>query len=182
MAVTGLCSVAAVAGCTVLIAACGAGAGSGTGTGTTNSQAAYSAALRLATCMRAHGVTNFPDPTATSGGEGFPGGVIRSNTGTLVVNGITFSGPVAEAAEKACARFLMPTGPPPQPTAQQRQAMLASARCMRTHGVPSFPDPRFSRAGPRATGPPAAVDPNSPAFKHAAAACGGSQRRLAVSP
>jgi hypothetical protein len=175
--------VAAAMSAVLVLSSCGGGSGSNNAVGaTTESPNSSSSPVGMSRCMRAHGLANFPDPTATAGGEGFPGGVARSITGTLVVNGITFSGPVAAAAEKACARFFTPSGPPPQPTSRERQAMLALARCMRTHGVPSFPDPTFSRAGPKATGPPAAVDPNSPAFKHAVAACGGNQRRLAVSP
>jgi len=178
MALTGrvLGSLAVVASGTVLIAACGAGGA------TTESRNSSSSPVGMSRCMRDHGVANFPDPTATPAGEDFPGGVARSITGVLVVNGITFSGPVADAAEKACARFLMPSGPPPKPTAQQRHRALVLARCMRTHGVPSFPDPTFSSAAAKATGPPAGVDPNAPAFKQAVTACGGSRQGLAVSP
>ncbi len=35
-------------------------------------QAAVNQALRLATCMRAHGITNYPDPTTIGGGIHFP--------------------------------------------------------------------------------------------------------------
>ncbi len=49
--------------------------------------------------------------------------------------------------------------------------MLANARCMRNHGVPTFPDPTFS--GNHITIGDGGVDPDSPAFKRAAAACGG---------
>jgi hypothetical protein len=58
---------------------------------------------------------------------------------------------------------------------------LTFSRCMRSHGVPAFPDPAFSspRNAPRvlvlremvfAIGP--TIDPKSPAFRRAAAACG----------
>ena len=165
---------AVAAGAALLLAACGGSSGSTNAVGaTTESPNSSSSPVGLSRCMRAHGVTNFPDPTAGSGGVGFPGGIARSNTGVLAVNGITFSGPVADAAEKACARFLIPSGPPPKPTAQQQQRALAFARCMRAHGVPSFPDPDFSATPGKATGPPAGVNSASPAFKHAAVACGG---------
>jgi hypothetical protein len=40
-----------------------------------------------------------------------------------------------------------------------------------SHGVPNFPDPTFSDGGPNAG--LGQVNPESPAFKHAAAARGG---------
>ena len=172
----------AAAGAALMLAACGAGSGSNNAVGaTTESPNASSSPVGLSRCMRAHGLTNFPDPTAGSGGEGF-NGVARTPTGTLVVDGITFSGPVADAAQKACTRFLTPSGPPPKPTEKQRQALLTFARCMWPHGVPSFPDPTFSLTEGKRSGPAAAVNPSSPAFTRAARACGATQRRLAVSP
>ena len=47
---------------------------------------------------------------------------------------------------------------------------LALARCMRSHGVPSFPDPPANGQG---TAPPksAGINPNSPQFLAAARTC-----------
>lgn len=127
--------------------------------------------------MRAHGLSNFPDPSAGPGGEGFNG--IDRVAGGLAVDGITFTGPAAQAAMRACSRFLTPSGPPPQPTAAQKRAALRFAQCLREHGVPNFPDPDFARAPDKPkSGPPANVNPQSPAFQAAAKACGGGQRRL----
>ena len=62
------------------------------------------------------------------------------------------------------------------------------ARCMRSHGVPNFPDPQF------ATGPNgglgvkiggAGIDPSSPAFQAASKECGsifGGAPMLAKAP
>jgi hypothetical protein len=72
--------------------------------------------------------------------------------------------------------------PRPRPlTAQQlanvRRAAVAMAVCMRSHGVPNFPDPTV-RTGPMGgvgiqLGPPGgSVDPGSPAFQAARKACG----------
>jgi hypothetical protein len=162
----------------LLIAGCGGSGGSGGAVGaTTEAPNSSSSPVGLSRCMRAHGLTNFPDPTAGPGGEGF-NGITLGNGGALIVDGITFSGLAATAAAKACARFLRPGGPPPQLTAQQKQRALTFARCMRAHGVPHFPDPTFSAGPGKATGPPVGMDPSSPAFMHAAEACGGSPRRL----
>ncbi|HWE14776.1 MAG TPA: hypothetical protein VG365_14735 [Solirubrobacteraceae bacterium] len=162
----------AIAGCGVAAAGCG-GAGSGGAVGaTTESPNSTSSPIGLSNCMRSHGVTNFPDPTNGPGGEGFNGIERTVSGGPLIVDGITFSGPVAVAAEKACARFLTPSGPPPKPTASQKQAALKFAHCMRTHGVPNFPDPTFSSSGGPGDKGPLPVNASSPAFKQAQAACG----------
>jgi hypothetical protein len=50
-------------------------------------------------------------------------------------------------------------------------AAIANAQCMRKHGVPNFPDPTFS--GGDLNAGLAGLNPESPAFKRAAAACGG---------
>ena len=75
-------------------------------------------------------------------------------------------------ADKAC-RHLLP-GSQPMTAAQQRQATDQALRfvaCMRSHGVPAFPDPivtaqgigfRLGRSGPR---------PNTPVFQAAQRAC-----------
>jgi hypothetical protein len=48
---------------------------------------------------------------------------------------------------------------------------------MRTHGVPNFPDPTFGGGGLKSQ-LPSGVDPQSPAFQKAAAACGHGGRGL----
>ena len=54
-------------------------------------------------------------------------------------------------------------------------AAIAFAKCMRSNGVPNFPDPTFQTGpggglGVRIGGP--GIDPSSPAFKSAQQACG----------
>ncbi len=67
-------------------------------------------------------------------------------------------------------------GAPPSPAQQaqmQAQALKFSA-CMRSHGVPSFPDPQFSggHVGIRIQGGPGTgLDPRSPIFQAAQKAC-----------
>jgi hypothetical protein len=117
--------------------------------------------------MRAHGVTNFPDPRP---GGGFS---VESSPGssTLTVDGITFDGPAFESAITTCKFFGGGTAPPPISAAEQR-AMIAKARCIRTHGVPDFPEPTF---GPGGHGAGIKLGPGdsvlSPAVKRAAKAC-----------
>jgi len=119
--------------------------------------------------MRAHGLRNFPDPTQGAGGLGFNG--ISGNPGVdaLTVDGITFAGPAWDAARKACQRYLPggAAGQGPELTHGQMAVRVARSECMRTHGVPSFPDPN-ARGG--VTLPPS-VDTNAPAFVRAARRC-----------
>jgi hypothetical protein len=156
--------------CALTIAACSSSSSTLTGSGTTAS--GNSSAIALSKCMRAHGVPNFPDPTQGPGGEGLS---INGTPGSsaLTVDGMTLSGPAFQAARKACKEFLPGGGgPPPKISESQKRAALANAQCMREHGVPTFPDPTFpARGGILIAGGPG-VNPQSPAFKQAAAACG----------
>ena len=57
------------------------------------------------------------------------------------------------------------------------------SRCMRSHGVPNFPDPKFQTGpsggvGVRIGG--AGLDPNSPAFQAAQKDCGSIFGKAAV--
>ena len=128
----------------------------------------------MSKCMRANGLSNFPDPSQSSGGEGFKGITLSSN-GQLTVDGITFSGPALKRAQAACKEFLPGgSGPPPGLTAQQTRQALAFATCMRAHGVSNFPDP--GSGGPVAAGKANKQtllgESSSPAFQHAAKSCG----------
>ena len=109
--------------------------------------------------MRAHGITNFPDPDS-HGNLGLNAGL-----GT----GIDPNSPQYKAADQAC-RHLIPA-PNPSQAAQDRPALLRYARCMRAHGVTDFPDPQPG-GGIQATGSPGSdLNPNNPIYKAAASAC-----------
>ena len=120
--------------------------------------------------MRAHGVSNFPDPTAGPDGASFSR---RASPGssTVTINGITFTGPAFEAAVRACKLFGGGSGPPPI-SESQKLADLRFAACMRAHGVPNFPDPTFGPAGHGiGWNYPPGFNRDAPAAKHAAATC-----------
>ncbi len=150
------------------VTACGGSAGSGQ-TGT-NAQASAAQSLKFSACMRSHGVPNFPDPSA--------GGGIEIKRGS----GLNPQAPAFRAAQKVCFKLLPGGGPTVQrPTKAQVAAGLAFARCMRSHGLPGFPDPVTS--GPSGSGPlfsldgmtfkpSSSIQPDSPAFRQAAAKCG----------
>jgi hypothetical protein len=127
-----------------------------------------SSTVRYADCMRTNGVPNFPDP---------------SDGGLAVPPGLNPASPAFQTAQHAC-QSLMPGPVARAPaTAQQKETLLSLSRCMRGHGVSSFPDPVESRpADPAglvmAFGRPGAyiviadaLNPQSPAFVQAADAC-----------
>jgi hypothetical protein len=168
---------AGAVGTSLVLSACGANASEVGAAGTTPSSS--NSPLGLAKCMRANGVPNFPDPSSSSGGNGLS---ISRQPGseTLTVNGVALSGPAFQTAQKACRKYLPGAGAPlPRPSAQQKQAALRFSECMRTHGVPNFPDPTFSGGSvgivlPATKGSrPTGLNPQSPAFQHAQKACGG---------
>lgn len=158
------------------VSACGAGGATGTGTAAA-AASTRPQAVAFSRCMRSHGVPKFPDPAP--GGAGIH---IAIGPGS----GIDPQSPAFQAAQQAC-RHLLPGGGPGagHPTAQARQAMLQTARCMRAHGIPDFPDPTTSPPGRGGTGGPrlvlgrdglflalpAGMNPGTPAFRSAAAAC-----------
>ena len=154
--------VLATAGVALAIAACGSS--SSEPTASSNPQFA------LARCMRAHGVSGFPDPTKGPGGEGFR--ITKSvGSSSLDVDGIPFSGPAFQSAERVCKLFGGGSSPPPI-SERQKLAMIAKARCIRRHGVPDFPDPTFpAGGGVESGGLGPGLGPRSPAVQRAARDC-----------
>jgi hypothetical protein len=96
------------------------------------------AAFRFSSCMRDHGVTNFPDPNVVSK-QG-------SQAVMLKITPAISESPRFKSAQHACQSILpAPTNANPAQVAQQQHAreqdLLAFARCLRAHGVAGFPDP-----------------------------------------
>lgn len=155
------------AACTLAIAACG----SATKPIRTGASSGAANQLRFAACMRSHGVPSFPDPSP-------PGASLTGNTfgGFAIPAGLDVQSPAFQSAHNACRVDLGGGTPHRGVSANDRRSMLRHAQCMRTHGVPGYPDPVIPSHGPiisRApTGP--GVNPDSPAFERAAADCGGA--------
>ena len=124
-------------------------------------------AAQFSVCMRSHGVPNFPDPSSGGGISIGPG------------SGIDPSSPKFQAAQRACQKVLPNGGQPsPQQLAKMQQHLLAFSACMRSHGVPDFPDPTFSGGGAQLrlrAGSGSDLNPQSPRFQAAQTAC---QRNL----
>lgn len=150
--------------CTIAIAGCGS-----SGHKPSASSHAH-ALLAFAECMRSHGVTGFPDPSAG-------GGINLDGTG------VNPSSPAFKAGQSICRKLLPGVGPPPHASEQQKQQLVATAGCMRSHGVSGFPDPTTTPpTNPRDYSiaedlgglyllVPSTINVNSPAFEQAAKTC-----------
>jgi hypothetical protein len=161
-------TVVVVALLSLLAGGCGGGGSPGvasipssTTTATTTTE---SSALAYSGCMRSHGVPNFPDP----GG----GGAITKEAAIRAFKEVSNSRVLA--AQTAC-RHLQPNGGQPSRAqlAQRLGDMLAFARCIRMHGVQSFPDPTSSGELTHETLASAGIDVHQPALLRAADACVG---------
>ena len=143
------------------------GAGQGGGSTTTRPKGNNVTQLmdEWATCMRANGDPNQTDPTIDQYGViniTIPQGVTDTSISSEAHGS---SGPCSqyELAAENDLRTANPVAPPPT-----QAQLLHYVDCMRTHGVPDYPDP-----GPNnETKFPADVDPNSPTFENANKVCG----------
>jgi len=163
---TGVLSAIAVLASILLLAACG-------GSSKPKHARHGNVMIAFSKCMRAHGVSNFPDPS----GRGI-------NIGGT---GINPQSPSFLSAQATCFK-LLPGGGPNNQKASEAQIKQAdqTARCMRAHGVSGFPDPIIA-TGPPNLNPanysvleagngiviaiPKSINPQSPAFVSAAKVC-----------
>jgi hypothetical protein len=141
----------------VLAAACGGSNGSGVAGGGSSSpsNSTQQSMLAFSRCMRSHGVSNFPDPVDEVD-------LPKISPAILGVSSSQFN-----AAENAC-RNLLPTGEisgnshgisasvercivggvcTPAVTHWLQDKELHYAQCMRSHGIPSWPDPTTDAQG-----------------------------------
>ncbi len=122
--------VAVLASAALLTAACGSPSAGTGGSAATGNSAAYRANVAFAQCMRSHGVPNFPDPGPST---------------NFQVSGSP-QGPATTPSAKAyqTCKHLLPnesTSGNGTVTTQELSEGVALAKCIRSHGVPSFPDP-----------------------------------------
>ena len=119
-----------------IVALIGAGCSDGSdenGSAANANAANQEQAVKFAQCMRDNGVAEFPDP---DGSEGL--------TIDAVVNGSSLDtdGPAWQTAMAAC-EDLQPAGftGDKDISAEEQEARLEFAQCMRDNGVEDFPDP-----------------------------------------
>ncbi len=123
-------------------------------------------AVNFADCMRSDGVPDFPDPTTSP----------REFKFSLSPSSGNAQSPAFRSASTACEHLLPGGGPPAQSAAHsqpQVAAMLALARCVRSHGFPSFPDPTSSGQLTHEMVANAGINLHQPAVLEAGDACVG---------
>jgi hypothetical protein len=127
---------AALAMVAVIAAGCGngsAGTGNSIATSGGNSTASiHEKAVKFAECMRANGVSAFPDPDASG-----------ALTIDAVANGSSLdtSSAAFGQAISACKDLEPPGFTGHERSPEQQKVALKFAQCMRDNGVPDFPDP-----------------------------------------
>jgi hypothetical protein len=159
---------AAIAAATV-IAACGSNSPASSSSTSSGGHVTYAQAqqdaVNVAHCMRSHGVVSFPDPTSPH--------EFKTSMGP---NSPSAQSPVFRSAIAACQHLLPGGGPPNQTDVHsQRQiaALLAFARCLRSHGFPNFPDPTATGQVTHEMLAAAGINLHQPAVLQAADACVG---------
>jgi hypothetical protein len=152
-----------MAGIILLASACGGSSPSDPDASSSPGASNVAKEVAFSNCMRAHGVnisvgSNGNISSGSGGGSGGSG----------------VSQETVQSAQNAC-RHLLPNGG--QPSQAQQQANLKQAlkytQCMRSHGVPNFPDPSTNGSGmygftiPNGSG----IDPQSATYQRANQAC-----------
>lgn len=143
------------------------GSGQGTGGTTTVPKGANATQLmdEWTTCMRANGDPNQTDPTIDQYGViniTMPDGI--SQDLSAEAHGTTGPCSQYELDAENVLRAANPVAPPPT-----QAQLLQYVDCMRTHGVPNYPN---SGANGETNFRTAGVDPNSPSFESANKICG----------
>jgi hypothetical protein len=149
----------AVAGLALLAGGCGGGSSSSSSAASARSTRASTnsqSQLAFASCMRAHGLSSFPDPNSS-------GEIPKTQVVPLA------SSPQFPVAQRAC-QHLLPNVSGPTDTHAEVQAalsgMLQFAACMHSHGVQNWPDPIVDRDHPDDPRPVfdlhSSVDPDAP--------------------
>jgi hypothetical protein len=180
----GLAGVIAMTALALLVAACGGSPSSSGGSPQAGGSTGSPSAIAYSTCMRSHGVPNFPDPDS----KGMPA---QADPQQLGVSSSQY-----QASEQVC-QPLLPTGGSLQQRTQQcllfgacpptlvQQILNVErpfARCLRSHGMPNWPDPTISAKGGRPVFDLSAsgIDPRSAATPQFRATEDDCQRQVGV--
>jgi hypothetical protein len=110
-------------------------------------------------------VPNFPDPKISTNGN--------EVKVAIAVNPAISGNPRFKSAQQACSKLLPGAGPGAgsnhQITPSEQAQYLQAAACIRSHGLPNFPDPTFSGGGVHINHQ--GLNESSPVFKAAVHAC-----------
>ncbi len=130
----------------------------------------YQDTIAYAGCMRSHGDPTFPTPTTVdNASEQLVGwaqpGDLKGPQDRSVLRAY-------DAANRTCEVLLPNSGAGPNQAQVQQQLAkdLKFSKCMRSHGLPNFPDPKESKQGISISSAQG-LDPNSPQFQTAQRDC-----------
>ena len=125
-----------------------------------NTNADYENAVKFSGCMRDNGVSEFPDPDASGG---------LTIDGVLNGSSLDPSTPVWKQAMGAC-KDLQPPGfmGDEEVTAEEQEARLEFAQCIRDNGVKDFPDPAKGEPLVNTNLIPSSAEPGGMSILHAA--------------
>jgi hypothetical protein len=150
-------ALAILAAITLGAAACSSSSPGSGGPASTAESAAYRANIAFAQCMRTHGVPDFPDPQ--------PGSNFSVSGGPAGAAAQTPSGKAYLTCQHLLPNGSVSTSSPV--SSQQLAEGVALARCLRTHGEPTFPDPTIVNDGLSFD----FTGVNTPQFQAAVSAC-----------
>jgi hypothetical protein len=147
-------AIIATAAPALLAAACSNGSPSPAGSGdspTAGDSASSPSAVAFSSCMRSHGVPTYPDPDSNGtlpkpDAQAFGVSSSRLNSAQVACQHLlpTVGGSLTASSLQQC--YL--AGVCPQALVQRAVSEgLKFARCMRSHGVPSWPDPTIDSHG-----------------------------------
>jgi hypothetical protein len=151
---------ALLAGALLAALACGACSGGTPTAAPPSTSGPFAQALAYSSCMRSHGLPNFPDPQQTGNG-------MKLSVGKG--SGVDSHSPVYAAAQRACQSSqpgLGSKGGTVDPT-----KVAPWAACVRAHGLPRFPDPTVTDGGLTLNLAGTGIDPRSSTFQQALNAC-----------
>jgi hypothetical protein len=151
-------AVAAALAAVTMLAACTNGPATTAAAGsapTASPTASLSGPLAFAACMRTHGEPDFPDPNSDGGFTITPSSGVDTNSTTYL------------NARKSCSSLLHggTSGHSASPQLLARE--IKFAQCMRTHGIPDFPDPNSDGGFSGQS----SINPQSPTFQNAQSTC-----------
>jgi hypothetical protein len=167
-------STVAAAGLAFSAAGCGGGgsppAVANVGTTTTGGEPATHGTraqsdAALARCFTSHGFQASVGSAGSSGGDAI-------DIAGVVIPGANPASPQFQSAMSACRKLLPGGGPPsltPAQQAERAKALASLAKCMRRHGVATFPGP--TGHGDFPPGSLDQLDPQSAVFQAAYKAC-----------
>ncbi len=128
-------------------------------------------------CMRAHGLSNFPDPAVATDGPAAGQAILDKSALKSYSDGVVNQ--AITACRSALDRAGIAGGKSSAVSTQEIQARLGLARCIRAHGVPNFPDPNPTTGE---VTPPPGLTKTSPSILAAIQACPSQAQAAGLTP